>query len=472
MRGGGSLTIESPAARARSVTAVRQVRLGADIGGTFTDVVLEVDGKIHSTKALTTHAAPEQAILDGVAMVTKAAGVTPADLDIVIHGATLATNALIERRGARTAFVTTEGFRDVLEMRSESRFEQYDLNLRLPPPLIAREHRFPIAGRIGARGQELKPLDEAALASLADRLRDEKFEVGRDRLHPCLHEPRPRAARARHPGAQGFRADFDLGRSLAADARIRALQHRLRQRLCPAADGRLPRAAEIAIGGDGGRMPGLPHPLRRRSHLGRNGGRVSGSPRRIRAGRRRDLRRRHRAKLRPRQGRFLRHGRHDGENLPDRRLRAANLARLRGRAGLSLLQGIGNANLDSGHRDDRDRGRRRLDRLDRRDGPHPDRPGKRGFGARARLLSARRDAADDHRRRPRARQDRPRQFRRRRDPIVCREGGGGDLGPCRRAPWPDRARPPPSASRKSSTRTWRTRRACTPSRAARTSRTT
>lgn len=146
------------------------IRLGADIGGTFTDIVLDCRGTLYSTKILTTYAAPEQAILDGIGIVLEQAGVTPADLDIVIHGTTLATNALIERRGARTAFVTTEGFRDVIEMRTENRFEQYDLNLRLPAPLIPREDRFTVAGRIGAQGQELAPLDEAALHALADRI--------------------------------------------------------------------------------------------------------------------------------------------------------------------------------------------------------------------------------------------------------------------------------------------------------------
>ncbi|MBC2837587.1 hydantoinase/oxoprolinase family protein [Paragemmobacter straminiformis] len=146
------------------------IRLGADIGGTFTDIALDCHGRMFSTKVLTTYAAPEQAILDGIAIVLAEAEITPADLEIVIHGTTLATNALIERRGARTAFVTTEGFRDVLEMRTENRFEQYDLNLRLPKPLIPREDRFAVAGRIGAQGQELAPLDEAALEAVADRI--------------------------------------------------------------------------------------------------------------------------------------------------------------------------------------------------------------------------------------------------------------------------------------------------------------
>ena len=110
------------------MSAGQDIRLGADIGGTFTDIVLDLRGTIHSTKVLTDYAAPEQAILDGIGIVTAEAGISAAEIGLVIHGTTLATNALIERRGARTAFITTEGFRDVIEMRTENRFAQYDLN--------------------------------------------------------------------------------------------------------------------------------------------------------------------------------------------------------------------------------------------------------------------------------------------------------------------------------------------------------
>ncbi|WP_256752969.1 hydantoinase/oxoprolinase family protein [Mesorhizobium sp. Mes31] len=151
-------------------STANDIRLGADIGGTFTDIALDVRGTIFSTKILTNYAAPEQAILDGIEIVSRDAGISLSDLDIVIHGTTLATNALIERRGAKTALVTTEGFRDVIEMRTENRFEQYDLNLQLPPPLIPREDRFTVKGRIGAQGQELQPLDEAFLEDIAGRI--------------------------------------------------------------------------------------------------------------------------------------------------------------------------------------------------------------------------------------------------------------------------------------------------------------
>ncbi len=172
------------------------IRLGADIGGTFTDIALDVRGTIHSTKILTTPAAPEQAILDGIEIVAEQAGVALADIEIIIHGTTLATNALIERRGAKTAFVTTEGFRDVIEMRTENRFAQYDLNIQLPPPLIPREDRFAVKGRIGAQGQELQPLDEAALEAVADKIEAEGFDaVAIGFIHSYLnsaHEERAR----------------------------------------------------------------------------------------------------------------------------------------------------------------------------------------------------------------------------------------------------------------------------------------
>lgn len=173
------------------------IRLGADIGGTFTDIALDCRGSLFTTKVLTNYAAPEQAILDGIAVVLADAGLEPADLDVIIHGTTLATNALIERRGARTALVTTEGFRDVIEMRTESRFEQYDLNIVLPAPLIPREDRFPVKGRIGAEGQELAPLDEPALEALADHIAAEGYgAVAIGFIHSYMnpaHEQRARA---------------------------------------------------------------------------------------------------------------------------------------------------------------------------------------------------------------------------------------------------------------------------------------
>lgn len=148
----------------------RNCRVGVDIGGTFTDIALDLDGTLHSTKILTDYTAPERAILKGVKTVADMAGIALSEIGILIHGTTLATNALIERRGAKTAFVTTEGFRDVLEMRTENRFEQYDLNISLPPALIARADRFVVRERIDAAGKVLLDLDEASVAAVVEKV--------------------------------------------------------------------------------------------------------------------------------------------------------------------------------------------------------------------------------------------------------------------------------------------------------------
>ncbi len=163
-------------------------RLGVDIGGTFTDVVLETPRGLHSIKVLTTYSAPEDAILDGMAQVCAKAGLDPSDLDQIIHGTTLATNALIERRGAKTALITTEGFRDVIEMRTESRFEQYDLNLVLPDPLLPRQRRYTVKERVDARGKMLIDLDRTEVEALVDRLIFARYDsVAVGLLHAYLN---------------------------------------------------------------------------------------------------------------------------------------------------------------------------------------------------------------------------------------------------------------------------------------------
>lgn len=152
------------------------VRMGVDIGGTFTDVVLEVDGVMHSIKVLTTYSAPEDAIIEGMVQVCQTANVRPVEIQQIIHGTTLATNALIERRGAKTALITTHGFRDVIEMRTESRFEQYDLNLTLPEALLPRQQRYTVEERISAAGEVLIPLDRSEVERLVDRIKAAGYE--------------------------------------------------------------------------------------------------------------------------------------------------------------------------------------------------------------------------------------------------------------------------------------------------------
>ncbi len=153
------------------------LRIGADVGGTFTDIVIAfVDGGYSSTKVLTTHGAPEIGILDGISRMVDQEGVSLTDVEQIIHGTTLATNALIERRGAKTALVTTEGFRDVIETRTESRFEQYDLNIVLPSPLIERADRHVVSERLNARGEVLVPFDEDGARALVERIGEAGYE--------------------------------------------------------------------------------------------------------------------------------------------------------------------------------------------------------------------------------------------------------------------------------------------------------
>lgn len=153
-----------------------KARVGVDIGGTFTDVALELGGKLFSTKVLTDYTAPERAIIKGIGIVAEKASIELKDIGVIIHGTTLATNALIERRGAKTAFITTEGFRDTIEMRTENRFEQYDLNIKLPPPLIERCDRFTLGERIDAQGGVLLAPTEAQIERVVDRIEKGRYE--------------------------------------------------------------------------------------------------------------------------------------------------------------------------------------------------------------------------------------------------------------------------------------------------------
>ncbi len=146
------------------------VRVAADIGGTFTDVVVEQGAQRWSVKVPTTRDAPEHAVIDGMARTLKDAGRTLSDVSLFVHGTTLATNALIERKGARTALLTTRGFRDVLEMGTEGRFDQYDLRVVRPEPLVPRRLRFEADERLRFDGSVVDPLDETSVLRAAEAI--------------------------------------------------------------------------------------------------------------------------------------------------------------------------------------------------------------------------------------------------------------------------------------------------------------
>ena len=159
-------------------------KLSIDIGGTFTDVVLAVEGQISTTKVLTTYDDPALGVMQGVTQLLQRTGVAAASIDLVLHGTTLATNALIERRGAVTGLLTTQGHRDVLEMAFENRFEQYDVNIDRPEPLVPRRLRYTVPERITASGGVLLPLDESAVrAALADMRQAQVTSIAVGLLH-------------------------------------------------------------------------------------------------------------------------------------------------------------------------------------------------------------------------------------------------------------------------------------------------
>ena len=165
-----------------------QLKLAADIGGTFTDIVLEQGTKRWSGKVLTTTQAPELGVLEGIKLILTDAKMSAKQISVFIHGTTLATNSLIERKGAKTAFITTEGFRDVIEQGYEKRFDHYDLMIESAKPLVDRHLRLTIKERLAVDGDVLIPLDEAHIPELAKTIRDENVgAVAIGLLHAYAH---------------------------------------------------------------------------------------------------------------------------------------------------------------------------------------------------------------------------------------------------------------------------------------------
>ena len=165
-------------------TSPRRTRIGVDIGGTFTDLVWVDDatGAVQVGKLLTTPKDPSQAVEQGVVTVLNDAGSLAADVRSLIHGTTLATNALIERKGARTGLLTTAGFRDAVEIGREGRYDMYDLFIDQPSPLVPRHLRLEVSERMLADGRVLTPLDPASARAAIERLRG----AGVEALAICL----------------------------------------------------------------------------------------------------------------------------------------------------------------------------------------------------------------------------------------------------------------------------------------------
>lgn len=174
-----------------------KARLAADIGGTFTDVVVEHGERQASTKVLTTVDAPERGVIKGIEQLLRQLDLFPTDIGLVIHGTTLATNALIERKGAKTAFLTTQGVGDLLDTGFEKRYAHYDLYQERPPALVPSELRFEVPERIGVDGEVLQPLDEAAVRRLARELASLDIQaVAIGFLHAYAHPEHEQRTRA------------------------------------------------------------------------------------------------------------------------------------------------------------------------------------------------------------------------------------------------------------------------------------
>src|SRR3989441_1198014 len=159
-------------------------RLGVDIGGTFTDLVVidEATGTARVGKVLTTPKDPAHGVEEGIRALLDDAGVRPDEVRAVVHGTTLATNALIEKKGAKTALLTTEGFRDALEIGREGRYDMYDLFIDPPPPLVPRHLRREVPERLLADGSIARAIDEVA----ARRVLAELAQDGVEALAICL----------------------------------------------------------------------------------------------------------------------------------------------------------------------------------------------------------------------------------------------------------------------------------------------
>lgn len=149
-----------------------EVRVGVDIGGTFTDLlVFDIDsGRFQVGKTLTTPDDPSRAVTTGLQATLAEAGVTPGAVRQIVHGTTLVTNAIIERKGAKTALITTKGFRDAVEIGREHRYDLYDIFLELPEPLVPRRLRMELDERVLSDGEVLKPVDPAEVRALAEQL--------------------------------------------------------------------------------------------------------------------------------------------------------------------------------------------------------------------------------------------------------------------------------------------------------------
>ena len=365
------------------------VRVGVDIGGTFTDIVfLDDDGRIHTKKVSSSVDDYARAIVDGLREVFEETGLSGRDVVEVLHGTTVASNAILELRGARTGLITTKGFRDVLEIRRLRMPRLYDLTWEKPTPLVERYLRLVVDERINARGEVQRSLDPADV----DRAIDQLLAEGIEALAVCLlnsyanpvHEQAIRdAVRRKAPGlALSVSAEvlpeikeYERTSTTVINAYVMPVVRRYLATLRTRLRGDRRQAPLLIMQSNGGLMTAEAAAAHPHAHH------------RVGPGRRRRRRPGARSPHGPLEGHHLRHGRHHGQGLDHRGRRDQPGRRVPGgrrhHAGLAPPDRGGLPAAGAIDRPRRGRRGRRLAGLGRRGRSAPGRPAERGRLSRA-----------------------------------------------------------------------------------------
>ena len=181
-------------------------RIAIDIGGTFTDIALLTDaGLIHQSKISSTPADPSVAVIEGVGQLLAELSISPGAIAEVLHGTTVGSNTILQRKGAKTGLITTRGFRDVLEIGRIRMPDMFDLTWEKPKPLVPRRHRMEVTERMAADGSTVEPLSEASVIAAGKTSGRRGHRSGRHRLHQQLSQPGSRVAGAKPLFAPIFR---------------------------------------------------------------------------------------------------------------------------------------------------------------------------------------------------------------------------------------------------------------------------
>ncbi len=271
------------------------IEVAFDIGGTFTDFVLRdtETGRTDIWKVPTTSRHPAEAVVAGLGARVADGSLTPSRIVRASHATTIATNAILERKGSRTALLTTAGFRDILLIGRQKRYDTNSLHIDKPKPLVERADILEVAERVTPDGSVLLALTEAEAAAVADRVARGEYEsVAIVFLHAYANAAHEELHGDGATGAPARRAIVALVRDRAEIPRIRADQHHRRQRLCRPDGGRVSLGADRLLARAGDRHGAVDHAVERRRRLRRPRPRPSDPDRRIRPRRRRaDVRR-------------------------------------------------------------------------------------------------------------------------------------------------------------------------------------